>query len=101
MQSKNFFWRLLSIEPAKTGGSGKLTSLVMHFFYRSVTECLQSCGAEVPLIEHVLLETMDSVKCRDPEGISYESIKKSPHGSTLMLRLLDVNAFLAHEARSA
>ena len=96
MQSKNFFWRLLSIEPAKTGGSGKLTSLVMHFFYRSVTECLQSCGAE-----HVLLETMDSVKCRDPEGISYESIKKSPHGSTLMLRLLDVNAFLAHEARSA
>lgn len=101
VKSKKFFWNLLNMESKEDNGSDTLTATVLSYFYYDVGMGLLELGCDAPSLSNVMIELTDMIGSRSSSGISYRDVMDSPQGHTVMLMLLDVNAFWAYDNRES
>ena len=100
-RSKKFFWNVLNIDAVEEGGKGKITRSVIEYFYKDIAIGLVHAGCDAPLLQNVVVEIHDILGCDVASGISYEDVMTSSQGHTVMLMLLDINAFWAYDNRES
>ena len=100
-RSKNFFWNALNIDSIEEGGTGRITRHVIEYFYKDIAVGLVHAGCDAPLTQNVVTEIHDILGCSVASGIRYEDVMSSSQGHTVMLMLLDINAFWAYDNRES
>jgi hypothetical protein len=80
-------------------GTGRVGPHEMRYFFRDVVATLENtCYADIPRVEDVCMEMIDSVRAR-PGSVTLQEVLNSKLGSQFVLLLLDVDTFYKYDTR--
>jgi serine/threonine-protein phosphatase 2A regulatory subunit B'' len=91
--SLNYFWKILDVQK-----KGFITVWTINFFAREVISRLLKYGMNIK-IEDLRDEIFDMVKPKNDTDITYDDLRRSKMGDTVVSVLIDVHGLSAYENR--